>query len=254
METKEFIKITKERSKQFQTVVDACIGLLKHSPKALNYLNSRIEPAKQLQFQFGYFPSNNELELLLSNIPKSILENLNLFYDKSVSFNNHNLIFPIHDEYNNIIGLCGRTLLTEDERKEAKIDKYKYSKGFSRNYTLFGLNLAKKIIFQTGKAGLVEGQIDCITARTYNLKNVICTGGVSFNYYHLYLLKKYGAKKIYLIMDNDNAGQGASNKIINNFSSFIDFEVIPLPNGYKDIDEYLTATGSSSFFAEKGLI
>jgi DNA primase len=129
-------------------------------------------------------------------------------------FKNHPLIFPIKDEYNNIVGIIGRTIFTEDKRKQLNIDKYKYT-FFTKTHILFGLNEAKQAISQYKSVILVEGQIDCIQLQSKGFYNVVALGGLDLHPYQFYLLKKYGGSdlRINILLDEDAAGQNAIAKI-----------------------------------------
>ena len=78
------------------------------------------------------------LNKLFSIVDKKLLEDLSIVYNKYASekgcvrtfdsghFNFHNIVIPYKDEYGNIIGLVGRSSLTEEGRSKFKLSKYKY--------------------------------------------------------------------------------------------------------------------------------
>lgn len=244
MDSRTFIIKTKEQSELLHQVVQACQSLLPNS-FIKEYLDSRVYIPQQLEFQFGFFPPSSELEFLFSKVSQEILEKLGLFYNKSGYFDKHNLIFPVKDDYGQIIGLVGRA-------SSPDVVKYKYTKDFPRSFVLYALHKAKAAIWKKKYAILVEGQLDCLTSQAHGLETTVASGGVDFNYYQLYLLKKYGAKKIYLILDSDSAGQMAAEKIMKKFSQFMDFQIISLPKEYKDIDLFLRA-GNNPLLLSKDL-
>jgi len=256
--TREFIKQTRTKSQLFFEVISACQKLL-YSPNAVDhkkYLNSRVNSKyNQTKYQFGYFPTNDNLQELYLFVDKKKLEELGLVwtinlhdqnntsFDQS-AFNNHNLIWPIKDDYDNIVALLGRSILPEDKLKELKIQKYKYS-SFTKQAVLFGLNTAKKAIKSYESAIVVEGQLDAISCHSNGFHNVVALGGSSLSYYQLFLIKKHGAKKLLLLLDNDDPGQKAQDKIIKRYSSYIDIVKLQLPTGYKDVDEYIKGNDAS---------
>lgn len=256
MSTKNYLISTINRHKVFEKIINTCQNLL-YEPigeKTLNYLNTRFNKKYHKEFGFGYFPNNQQLDLL--NIPLETLNSLKLAYEYhmqdqyntciSVStFNNHSLVFPIKDDFGYIVGLCGRTILTEEERKEQKIDKYKYSP-HSKSHVLYGLNIAKESISINQSVILVEGQFDAMSCYTKGFFNVVGLGGTSLSNFQFYLLRKYGGPnlKIKCLLDNDEnlAGSKAFDKIKYQYQNYANITALQLPNlKYKDIDSYLKA-------------
>lgn len=259
MNTRQFISKTLTNSQLFSEVIVACKGLLRSSDSASEYrayLTNRVSRHNQNKYDFGYFPNDDQLEELYAHIDREKLQKLKLIYNvnlkdqNNTSFtksvlNHHNLIWPIKDDYGNIVGLIGRSLLEKDQLKILEIDKYKYTK-FTKNSILYGLTQAKSSIRKTGIALIVEGQLDCISCHAHGFHNAVALGGSSLSYYQLYLLKKHGAKEIWLCLDNDAAGKSGQDKIIRNYSSYITIKKISLPNQYKDVDEYLRKSEDTS--------
>lgn len=252
MGTLEFAKQIKENSELYSEVISACKKLLnsESAKETKDYLDSRVSAYNQDKYDFGYFPDDEQISLLTDLVAPEKLKKLNLIYSwekqersqfRSVYkgfFTHHNLILPYKDEYGNYISLMGRSIFDKDKQSELKIAKYKYSKDFLKAFNLYGLFQAKKSILAKQSAILVEGQIDCITCHANGFHNVVALGGTSFTKYQLYLLLK-SCKTIYLLLDNDEPAQKAENKIVRNFSRYINFERIHLPKEYKDVDEYL---------------
>ncbi len=245
---KQFSNQIHKRSEQFKIVIKACQELLINSTQAeltKNYADSRIAFLSQQNFKLGFFPSDDNLNLLIDKIGEKILLDLNLMYpsypyniNKGL-LNHHNLVMPYIDDYGNVIGLVGRTILSEKEMKELEISKYKYTNlNFSKSLYLFGLFQAKKQIRKTNIAILVEGQIDCITCHQYSLTNTVALGGSNFSKYQFYLINKL-ADNIYLLLDNDLAGYKGEKKIKNIYNKYSNFKKIFIPQEYKDVDEYL---------------
>jgi DNA primase len=250
MDTAQYYKHISDRSKLFNKIVLICKDLLHSADKAeevRNYVDSRISSYNQNKFDFGYFPADSDLDILLSKIDKSVLLNTGLIYSNDNIFhkrsilNNHNLIIPIKDDYGNIIALVGRnSVFSKDEQNNTEeIQKYKYTYGYSKSCNLYGIYQAKKAIRNSKKVILVEGQIDCISCHGHGLHNVVALGGSSMSDYQLFLLMKHGCNKLHLLLDNDDAGKKAESKIINKYSKYISIEKVALPPEYKDIDEYL---------------
>jgi DNA primase len=252
MDIRELYKLNLQNSEKFAELMSVCYTILQHSEIAKgtrDYLKSRVPSFFIEGFQFGYFPTNSELNELFYYINPEELEKLGVIYKKCVydsgqpemvycgKLNNHNLIMPYKDVYGNIIGLVGRTLLSEKETKEQKISKYKNT-SIIKGMNLFGLYEAKKEILKQDCVIIVEGQFDCISCHRFGYKNVVALGGSAFTKYHLYLIKRY-TNNINLLLDNDFAGAKSTSNIIKRFADKADIKTISLPQEYKDVDIYM---------------
>ncbi len=252
MSLQEYAQNIKEKSKQYSDVLIASKYLLKHSSVAKDsyeYLKTRISAYNIDKFNFGYFPKTSELKHLYKEIDRDALIGLRLVSQwndnnsrhlgtRDISFfNHHNIIFPSHGEYGNIVGLVGRTDLPDQERESLNISKYKYT-NFSRSLHLFGLDKSRRSIEKKNYAIIVEGQIDCISCHGHGYHNVVALGSANLGDYQVFLLKKY-TDTIYLLLDNDSAGEKATDKIVKKYSEDINIKRLKLPRQYKDVDEYL---------------
>jgi DNA primase len=65
--------------------------------------------------------------------------------------------------------------------------------------------------------------------------------------YQVFLLKKM-ATKLYLLFDNDSAGDSAFEKAYKQYSSEIKIERLKVPGGFNDIDQYLRESGECGMF------
>ncbi len=232
-----------------EQVTKACRYFLKHSPVAVDartYLDSRISKQMQEQYEFGFFPADENLPDLLSLIDKDQLEKNHLAYPKfecggSVlhgHFHSHNLIMPFRDIYGNIIALLGRCLLPEQLQKEQQLQKYKYSFESNKELYVFGLDKARESIIQNDCVIGVEGQFDCIACNAEGIYNVVAFGWANLTRYQMFQLHRY-TNNIVLMLDRDEAGTEGMNKIKRRFSKFANIKTVSVPTGYKDIDEFL---------------
>ncbi len=261
MSIKFYSKQIHQYSALFEIVIQACQELLLTSPEAeqtRSYLKSRFLPQSQQDFQLGFFPSNLHLNQLISKVGEKSLKELGLIYNSypynliQGILNHHNLIIPYRDDYGNVISLIGRTLLSESELKnhnETKIpiSKYKYTNNFSKSLYLFGLDRAKHEIRKSGNVIIVEGQIDCITCHAYGIKNVVAIGGSNLSRHQFYLINKF-ADNIYLLLDNDIAGFKGEQKLKHLYQKYSSIKKIPLPEEYKDVDQYLKENKEAHIF------
>lgn len=249
------------RSKLFERVIEQAQHILKTdaiAADARKYIDNRLSREAQQRYQLGYFPSNKNLNSILSLLNNSVLEELMLIYPKFISggttysghFNNHNLIMPFRDVYGNIIALLGRTLLSSDEQKKLKLQKYKYTYGSNKDLYVFGLNVAKASIIEKGYVIPVEGQFDCITCHENGMTNVVATGWANITKYQFFQLRKY-TKNIYPMMDNDEAGIRGRKKIKAHYKNYATIKTLNVPCGVKDIDEALRSLSGD---VRKGLV
>lgn len=247
-----------KRAKLYSEVVLACQKLFQTHPEAelaRKYAADRISPENQKTFQVGFFPPDELLPELYKLINKDILSHLNLIYSLQTQMRDykigvdhgilsqHNLIMPYHDYYGNIIALVGRTVLSEEDRKNNNLQKYKYT-SFHRALHLFGLHQAKLEIFRQNKVILVEGQIDCMTGREYGILPIVSLGGTAFTRKQFNLIRRL-TDQIYLLLDNDEEGNKAELKITNKYKKDATINKIVLPKNYKDLDIYLRKTGNN---------
>lgn len=248
-----------------EKIVDACRYLLTQSPEAENtkiYLDSRIDENVQERFSFGYFPSTNNLKLLTSLVGEDVLKELGLLYSKdyqdSVSartinfsyFADQPLIMPYRDVYGNVVAIVGRSLLEDDERKSLGVDKYKNTV-FKKGQHLFGLYESKNGILQKDFVYVVEGQFDVIKANEKGIDNIVALGNSNITDYQISMIARY-TKNILFLLDNDAAGEKGRLLAENKFGEIVNINNIYLPQGYKDIDDYLKEnSGDSLMFAAK---
>lgn len=237
----------------YQELITSCKYLLHNFPECenyLDYLSKRLSPESIQNFDFGYFPSGHQMSYFSSLINLDFLKEKKLLFSKNVDdykghsmvyfsfFDQHPLILPYRDTYGNIVALVGRTILSESERAGLKISKYKNTEFKKRNY-LFGLYEAKKSILEKGFAYIVEGQFDVIKAFEKGVTNIVAVGNSNMSPYQFSLIYRY-TNNLYLLLDNDEAGEKGREKIISSYSKYANIKNVYLPIGYKDIDEYLS--------------
>lgn len=263
MNIREYAQGVRSRSEKFAEVVSACKSLLKYSPNAEHaraYMGTRLSAHSINKFGIGYFPDNKHLDELISLVGVQTLKDLNLIKDGTINnrshidqfkkgyLNRNNIVFPFKDEYGNIIALAGRTLLGKEEQRQLKVPKYKNTV-FGKSMHLYGLYETKDAIERSGCVIVVEGQIDCISCHANGFFNTVALTCSELTLYQLYSLKKM-TNKIFLLLDNDEAGQNATAKAISRFSRFIRIERLTLPELYNDVDDYLRDSAQHDIFDE----
>jgi DNA primase len=237
-----------------EKITEACKFLLNNYPGAAQvreYLDSRLTKESQDRFQFGYYPGWEEISLLTDMVGEDIIVEHNLIYYKDIEdslfprsipfsyFDKFSLVMPFRDVYGKTVGLVARTLLSDENMKEAKIPKYKNTKNFEKGRHLFGLYENKKSIFDKGMVFVVEGQFDVIKANERGIDNIVALGTCNMTPYQFSLICRY-TDNIGLLLDNDDGGEKGRKAIISKFGNMASIHNFYLPEIYKDIDEYLT--------------
>jgi DNA primase len=241
--------------KIFRNVIRACQDLLINSDsacKARKYLNSRLDKDSQMLWKFGYFPTDDQISLLTDMVSKDELETVKLYYPKFIQggkvlhghFADHNLIMPFHNVHGEIIALLGRSLLNEEELKEKSLAKYTYNTGCRKDLFVYGLDKAKKYIIENDFVILTEGQFDCISLHSHDIKNSVALGWANLSRYQMFQIHRY-TNNIVIMLDTDEAGQKGRTRIKKKFGDIANIKLISPPKGFKDIDEFFRLSKSS---------
>lgn len=131
------------------------------------------------------------------------------YYDR---FRNR-LMFPIKDQYGNVVGFTGRVMPLADgsDPKEAKYVNTPQTPVYNKSAVLYGLNLAKQEIKRKGLAVVVEGNMDVIASHQARIANVVASSGTALTREQLDLLKRF-SNKVVLSFDADLAGENAARR------------------------------------------
>ena len=233
---------------QFNSLIKTCSYLLHSSPQAeecRSYLNDRLSSEMQQEFGFGFF----QLNLLKNFINEAELKTMGLLYSKEIAdanyaqsvsfsyFDQHPLILPYRNVYGEVAAIVGRSLLSDTERTEQRVPKYKNTKFVKGNH-LFGLFENKNAIRQANFVYVVEGQFDMIKAREKGLNNVIALGSADMTAWQLSLICRF-TNNLLLLLDNDEAGMKGRKRIKEKYGKLANISNVFLPAGYKDLDSYL---------------
>lgn len=215
-----------------------CENNLSNSNDCLDYLSKRgFDDAIIKKYGIGYFPQN--ISVLKKYIDDNYLINKNILkYSGDSDFKDfHYLIIPIQNEYNQTVGISGRSLLPESEIKLLNIPKYKNS-SYAKKDILFGLNYSLPYIIKKKTCWIVEGYFDQISMFKYGGKNSVALGGTAFSRSHFLKLSRY-CDTINFLYDNDDAGRINSSRAFEKFNKYnlnLNFYCLKT---HKDIDEYL---------------
>ena len=121
------------------------------------------------------------------------------------------LMVPLADISGNIIGFTARQL-TSDSNSPKYINT-PATAIYDKSRHIFGLNLAKDAIRQTGFVVIVEGNLDVITSHQYGVKNVVATAGTALTKDQIKILQRF-TSDIRLCFDQDKAGITAAERSI----------------------------------------
>ena len=208
--------------------------------KVREYLESRgyketdlKDADSEIKMELGYIPSQ---EILFSYLQSKGFKKEDI--EKQIILNTaigrtHKLTIPYRDNLGRMRGIAVRNI---NHTETTEYPKYLYSTGLKRDDILFNLKYLK------GNKDLVivEGILDSLIAEARGMDNVVALGGTSLNSRQIELAKKYGAKKITLCLDNDEAGKKATLKALeaikpSNIKTYIAY----LPSGIKDPEQII---------------
>lgn len=221
---------------------------LKKNTRAADYLKKRGigEEARKL-FSLGYAPKSWEalkkhlegkgfrIETILKAglISKSPKGCFDMFRDR--------IIFPIFNLQGEVIGFGGRVM----DSSEPKYLNSPETPLFNKSRVLYGFNLAKNYIKQTGKALFMEGYMDVIPAHINGFTNAVAPLGTALTAEHGKLIKRF-TDDVIIIFDSDQAGiNAARNAAEILFESGLDVKVLSLPEK-DDPDSFLRKNGKEA--------
>jgi DNA primase len=225
---------------ELDNLANICHTNISHSAACIQYLQSRgVSDSFVDKYKIGYFPQS--ISTLTRHIDEEFLLKNNIISNGNNSdFSSYYfLTIPLINEYNDCVGISGRTLLSSQEREYLGIPKYKNS-SFKKSNFLFGLNFSRKKIIKSNNVFIVEGYFDHISMDQAGIKNSVAICGASFSQSHFYKLSKY-CDKFTFILDSDDAGQKSISRIYSKYiNKGVKLRFLKIPKPYKDIDEYLS--------------
>ncbi|MGN0469010.1 MAG: DNA primase, partial [Acutalibacteraceae bacterium] len=243
---KRMYEINKEAARFFHNYLFSPEG-----KAGLDYYKMRGYSKKTLvRFGMGYAPDDwhkllNHMrekgysyeELYAANLAnKSEKNGKTNYYD---SFRNRVMV-PIIDARGNVVAFGGRVLDDSKPKYINTSDTLVYKKSLG----VFGLNFAKNS--KEKSLILVEGYMDAISLHQAGFDNAIACLGTALTSEMAHLLSRY-CDEIILSYDADEAGQKATKRAIEVFSSIgMKLRVVRLSGG-KDPDEILKKYGPERF-------
>ncbi len=223
------------------------------APEVRNYLLGRgLTPETIEEFRLGYAPGGYEALLAWLRRQQVSLEDAqeaDLLVQGEHGLRDRfvdRVMFPIADLEGRTIAFGGRALRAD---VPAKYLNSKETPIFQKGRTLFGLNLAKRIIPESGFAVIVEGYMDLIALHQAGIRNAVAGLGTAFTDTNAVALRRYLGRDGYLVFcyDGDSAGMRAVEANASKFEAQgVEVRVADLPEG-ADPDTYLQQQGADAF-------
>jgi DNA primase len=162
------------------------------------------------------------------------------------------LMIPIRDVQGRVVAFTARQLEetpSDDPSREAKYVNSPETQIFHKGRILFGMDHARKHVSDSQGFLMVEGQLDAIRCWTCGLNTAVAPQGTAITEEQIHLLQRYQPPYVDCILDGDQAGRKASERILPlAFKSGLDFRFICLEEG-QDPDELLQAKGAAAMVA-----
>lgn len=127
---------------------------------------------------------------------------------ESTNYMEGRAVTPVYNEFYQFVGSGGRLI---DE--ESSGPKWLYDSILEKGQHLYGLNLSKQYILDSGVAIVVEGQGNVWRLWEAGYPNCVALMGSSLTDSQLILLEKSGCTTMVIMTDIDNAGQTCCKKI-----------------------------------------
>ena len=167
------------------------------------------------------------------------------------------LIFTIYDEYARVVGFSGRNFT---EKNLPKYVNTRTTPIYSKEQTLYNLSTAKNIARQGQQLIVFEGYSDVLSAKQHSIDNCVATCGTALTVKHLELLRAQGCSDILLSYDFDDAGQQATQRIIENTLTQVPDVRVSIPviedekDKGKDPAEFISSNGHQEFLELRQLL
>lgn len=162
------------------------------------------------------------------------------------------LVIPIQDEQGRVVAFGARALSEEDKPKYLNSPE---TAVYKKNQILYGLAQARESIRQNRATVVMEGYFDVISAHMAGVTEAVGSCGTAMTENHLKLLTRFGAERIFLAFDSDEAGIKAALGAIqlmqpylsrSGMESELSIQVLMVPDG-KDPDVFIRQHGGDAF-------
>ena len=134
------------------------------------------------------------------------------------------VMFPIRDAQGRVVGFGGRALGDTMSKYLNSPDTPLFRKGS----VLYGIDLARESIRQSGTAIVVEGYMDVVIPFQFGITNVIACLGTALTDAHMQVLRR-PVKELILALDPDAAGIQAVERGFETARKGLEQRVVPVP-------------------------
>ena len=152
------------------------------------------------------------------------------------------LLWPIRDATGDVLGFGARRIF-DDDKIEAKYLNTSETPIYKKSHVLYGLDLARKAMRETGQAVIVEGYTDVMACHLSGVTTAVASCGTSFTSDHGQIVRRFIADfkgshgEVVFTFDGDKAGQAAAMKVFGEDQSFSSQTyVVVAPDGMDPCD------------------
>ncbi len=199
---------------------------------ALAYVRRRgLTDATLQAFQIGYAPDDwhaCEQALLGAGYDQDLLLEAGLLVrnDRGNVYDRFRdrVMFPIRDPRGHVVGFAGR-VLGDGEPKYLNTGQTPL---FDKGRLLYGFDLARQAIRETGTAIVVEGYMDVIAPYQEGVRNLVAVMGTALTEDHVALLRPI-AERLIFALDPDAAGIRATERGVGVAQDAMPRETVPVP-------------------------
>ncbi len=188
---------------------------------AKDYLNERgLTPETIEEFEIGFAPNDQDslaMHLINKGYDPADITRAGLIgrTERGLQYDRFRgrIMFPIHNHLGKVVGFTGRILPQLDTGELGKYVNSPETPIFNKSKLLYGFWKSKTGIRESGKAYLVEGQMDFLMSYQAGIKNAVATSGTALTPDHILALRKV-AEELLVSFDNDDAGFAAGERAI----------------------------------------
>ncbi len=135
------------------------------------------------------------------------------------------IMFPIRDIQGHVIGFGGRALGADTQPKYLNTPQTPL---FDKGSILYGINLTRNSIRESGTAVIVEGYMDVVVPYQSGVTNLVACMGTALTVEQLDTLK-HVAQRLVLALDPDAAGLRAVERGVQTAQQTLERQVVPVP-------------------------
>ncbi|MBE0504079.1 MAG: DNA primase [Desulfuromonadales bacterium] len=200
-------------------------------------------------FHLGYAPEQSDflcIELEAAGVEMRDAEELGLVRSGTsrpgrYDLLRNRLIFPIQDERGRIVAFGGRAIGDAQPKYLNSPESLLYHKG----QILYGLFQAKEAMRRSSEAIIVEGYFDLLALHRAGLTHTVAPCGTALTTEQARLIKRF-ASRVFLLFDQDSAGQKANQRAMEIFLAEGVSPLIVTLDAGDDPDSYLRKQGAEA--------